>query len=120
MLNCLWIDADQFPRLKKISGAWAFLLKWDFQRGANYDGIHYSIKNYNTCIVGVAQKMENVEHEISKYERCTDCTNYAESLCDYVMCNDNKGFKIQLDQFMTHFENEHQKSIMSKIVRFFR
>ena len=34
MLNSqVWINADQFKRLKKISIAWAYLLRWGFERG---------------------------------------------------------------------------------------
>ena len=119
MLNQVWIDADQFKRLKKISIAWAYLLRWGFERGGYFKNKEYYIKNRNSCIVGNAQFRQGIYTAAER--KCKECDKYAFSLFEYAMQNNTMGFKIQLDQFMTHFENEHQnKSVISKIMRRFR
>ena len=71
MLNSqVWINADQFKRLKKISIAWAYLLRWGFERGGYFKNKEYYIKNRNSCIVGNAQFRQGI-HTADRQTRTT-------------------------------------------------
>ena len=120
MLNSqVWIDTDQFKRLKKISIAWAYLLRWGFERGGYFKNKEYYIKNRNSCIVGNAQFRQGIHTAAER--KCKECDKYAFSLFENAMLNTTMGFKKDLNNFMTHFENEHQNnSVISKIMRRFK